>query len=184
MNDKELVLKLLDLGAKAYKTGKENYADPQEDSDLQGVSVATIANWLGELGKLRLIGNIEPRFSGGKSMLVFQLSAEGVEVYNDKTRLNKCIGGLFFHHDSQVIEKYDVFLSYSTLDSKIANELRETIEKKGFSCFMAEKDISVSSKWSDEIRNAIKLSRRVLILITPRSKDRPWILLDLKQARF
>lgn len=80
------------------------------------------------------------------------------------------------------IYKYDVFISYSTIDTSIANELRKSIENEGLSCFMSEKDIPTASPWVDEIRNAIHLSKRVLLLITPRSIDRPWILLETGAA--
>jgi len=69
MNDKELIVKLLALGEKAYSSRRDKYADPQSDEALRKVSVATIANWLEELGKYRLIGNVEPRFSEGQSRL-------------------------------------------------------------------------------------------------------------------
>jgi hypothetical protein len=78
--------------------------------------------------------------------------------------------------------KYDLFISYSIQDLPIATELRKGFEEHGLACFMAEKDIPLASPWEEGIREAINLSKRVLLLITPRSKDRPWILLETGAA--
>jgi hypothetical protein len=78
--------------------------------------------------------------------------------------------------------KYDIFISYSSDDSSIANELRDSLISKGFNCFMSEKDIPSASLWEDKIWEAIHLSKKVLLLITPRSKSRPWILLETGAA--
>jgi hypoxanthine phosphoribosyltransferase len=72
---------------------------------------------------------------------------------------------------------YDIFFSYSHEDKNIASELEAKLTKKGFSCFMSEK-IGVADKWQDEIRDAIKSSDYILLLITPRSKDSKWVCLE------
>jgi hypothetical protein len=43
---------------------------------------------------------------------------------------------------------------------------------------MAEKDIGAGESWTDEIRTALIGSDVVLLLLTQRSKDRPWILVE------
>lgn len=78
--------------------------------------------------------------------------------------------------------EYDIFISYASSDSAIANELRAEIEKHGLTTFMAEKDIPVSSQWKQTIRDALRLSSRVLIVLTPNSVDRPWVLLETGAA--
>ena len=78
--------------------------------------------------------------------------------------------------------KIDIFLSYSTEDSVIANELKGEIEERGIKCFMAEKDIPVGTQWSDRIRNALINSKKIIILITPRSKNRPWVMTETGAA--
>jgi hypothetical protein len=78
--------------------------------------------------------------------------------------------------------EYDIFISYASADSALANELRSQIEAGGFTTFMAEKDIPVSSLWKQTIRDALRSSSQVLILLTPNSIDRPWVLLETGAA--
>jgi uncharacterized protein len=73
---------------------------------------------------------------------------------------------------------YDIFLSYAHDDSSIAEEIRTKLASVKLSCFMAEKDIRLSEEWELQIRNALRFSNVVLLLITPRSCNSRWILLE------
>jgi hypothetical protein len=75
-----------------------------------------------------------------------------------------------------------VFISYAAGDSAIADELRNDLERHGLRCFMAEKDIQVAAEWQDSIRAALIGSKRMLILLTPRSINRPWVLMETGAA--
>ena len=80
------------------------------------------------------------------------------------------------------VDRYDVFISYASADSAVAAELKNDFEQHGWKCFMSEKDIEVSAKWQEKIRDALLQSERVLILITPRSIAKPWILMETGAA--
>jgi len=75
-------------------------------------------------------------------------------------------------------EKYDIFLSYSHEDGNIANELYSKLTKAGLRCFMAEKDIAPAEQWENKIRDAIHLAKQILLLITPRSQNSHWVLVE------
>jgi hypothetical protein len=77
---------------------------------------------------------------------------------------------------------YDLFLSYASADTATATELKVDLERKGLKCFMADRDIPVANEWQDTIRSALLAAKRILILITPRSINRPWILLETGAA--
>ncbi len=77
---------------------------------------------------------------------------------------------------------YDIFLSYSHLDRLIALELEDKLRTNGLSCFMSEKGIGAGSKWLPQIRDSIKSSKRIMVLITPRSISSKWILLETGAA--
>jgi hypothetical protein len=81
-----------------------------------------------------------------------------------------------------LIAKYDVFISYASGDSALATELKSDFERQGWKCFMAEKDIPVAAEWQDTIRTALLGSRRILILLTPRSLNKPWVLMETGAA--
>ena len=47
---------------------------------------------------------------------------------------------------------------------------------------MAELDIAVATVWEDEILDALRASARILVLLTPRSVNRPWVLMEIGAA--
>lgn len=47
---------------------------------------------------------------------------------------------------------------------------------------MAEKDIQVAAEWQDSIRAALIGSKQILVLLTPRSINRPWVLMETGAA--
>jgi hypothetical protein len=77
---------------------------------------------------------------------------------------------------------YDIFLSYAAGDSALALELKDLLAHEGLTCFMAEKDIGVATQWQPAIHAALLRARWVLLLLTPRSLERPWVLLEIGAA--
>jgi len=77
---------------------------------------------------------------------------------------------------------YDIFISCASMDSLIANELRVELEQAGLVCFMAEKNIEAGSDWSEEIRKALYQSDKIVLLVTPNSLNRPWLLFETGAA--
>jgi hypothetical protein len=78
--------------------------------------------------------------------------------------------------------QYDFFISHSGEDKHIAEELVRCINEKGKTCYMAALELKPGDKWADEIRDAIERSRGLLLLITPRSINKPWILIETGSA--
>ena len=78
--------------------------------------------------------------------------------------------------------KYDIFLSYSHRDSHIAHELEAKISARGLRCFMAEKTLQGGDEWLSTVREGIENSRRIIILVTPRSLNSAWIHLETGAA--
>ena len=77
---------------------------------------------------------------------------------------------------------FDVFISYASADGALAIELKDDLESQGLKCYLAEKDIPVASEWQESIRTALLGSKRILILLTPRSLNRPWVLMETGAA--
>ena len=71
--------------------------------------------------------------------------------------------------------EFDIFLSYAHEDGEIAASLVSRLEDGGIHCFLAEKNIRPGEQWEPRIRDALLRSRRLLLLITPRSKDSRWV---------
>jgi len=73
---------------------------------------------------------------------------------------------------------YDVFISYSHKDEELARELRQLLENKGLKCFMSSMDIRSGDPWAETIRDALKGSQELLLVITPDSIDSKWVLCE------
>lgn len=73
---------------------------------------------------------------------------------------------------------YDIFLSYASADESRAEQIREALERNGLRCFMSSKQLTGGDIWGDIIRNALRMSREVCILFTPRSANSEWVLTE------
>jgi hypothetical protein len=71
-----------------------------------------------------------------------------------------------------------VFISYSSKDQALAQELQQAFSKRGVSSFVAARDLAGGSPWESDIRDAILGCREMLILITPNSRSMPWIMIE------
>lgn len=78
--------------------------------------------------------------------------------------------------------KYQVFVSHATDDKWIATTFCEKIETTGASTFRDDRDINGGDDIPEEIRAQIKQSRELVVLLTPKSVDRPWVLLEVGAA--
>jgi Zn-finger nucleic acid-binding protein len=173
MDDRELVKRLLEIGVEAFRKKPSLHAVPGDDENLRGVSAATLATWLAELGRHRLIGDVQPCFSSSGASFRFQVTEEAVRVWLDRGELERLLAKLV-----PIPQTYDIFISYAAGDAAIANELKSDLEHQGLKCFMAEKDIAVAEEWQPTIRAALTGSKRILLLLTPRSLNRPWVLME------
>lgn len=73
---------------------------------------------------------------------------------------------------------YRVFVSHATSDKWLATILCEKIEAVGASTFRDDRDIKGGDDIPDEIRKSLIESRELVMLLTPDSVDRPWVLLE------
>jgi hypothetical protein len=121
--------------------------------------------------------HVQPSFSSSGTGFRFQVTQEAVRIWSDGDELERLLTTLV-----PVAPTYDIFISYAAGDAEIADELKTDLEREGLRCFLAEKDIAVAAKWQPTIRTALLGSRRILLLLTPRSLNRPWVLLETGAA--
>lgn len=177
MDDRTLVTYLIQLGVAARRRNANAYATPSDDPQLRGIGPATIANWLEELGRHRLIGDVQPHFSTSGAGFRYQVTENADRLLVDQTSFNSWLDKLI-----PIPVSFDLFISYATGDSAFADELRIDLQQGGLKCFMAEKDIQVAKEWQDSIRDALRGSKQILVLLTPRSINRPWVLMETGAA--
>lgn len=77
---------------------------------------------------------------------------------------------------------YDLFISYTQKDGEIAASLATRLHGAGINCFMADRSILAAAEWEPALRDAIRLSQRVLLLMTPRSKASLWVAAEAGAA--
>lgn len=74
---------------------------------------------------------------------------------------------------------YQVFVSHATADRWLATTICEKIESTGATTFRDDRDIDGGADIPETIRAEIKRSRELVVLLTPNSADRPWVLLEV-----
>ncbi len=78
--------------------------------------------------------------------------------------------------------KYSVFVSHATADKWLAKILCEKIEETGAATFRDDRDIDGGDDIPDRIRQEIIRSNEIVVLMTPESIDRPWVLIEAGAA--
>lgn len=75
-----------------------------------------------------------------------------------------------------------VFLSHSSENSKAAQEVCAIIEKEGYECFLAPRDIRSGREYAEEIIDGIDSSDVMLLLLSERSNSSPHVLREVERA--
>ena len=78
--------------------------------------------------------------------------------------------------------EYQVFVSHATADKWIATTFCEKIAATGATSFRDDRDINGGDSIPESIRTQIQVSRELVILLTPDSIDRPWVLIEVGAA--
>lgn len=76
----------------------------------------------------------------------------------------------------------DIFISYSQPDRECAFELTQLLEAKGFSVWIAPRDISPAAEWAEEIIDAISAARVMVLVFSARSNSSPQVRREVERA--
>jgi TIR domain-containing protein len=82
-------------------------------------------------------------------------------------------------------KQYLVFVSYSHQDRWIAKQCAKLVEEAGkgrIKVFLDEKDIEGGQSVAEAIRDSIKRCDEFLVLLSPSSRDRPSVLMEMGAA--
>src|SRR5437016_3050386 len=77
---------------------------------------------------------------------------------------------------------YQIFMSHATADKWLAKVLCERIEATGATTFRDDRDIHGGDDIPEEIRRQIKKSKEIVVLLTPQSVGRQWVILEVGAA--
>ncbi|MBQ6100448.1 MAG: toll/interleukin-1 receptor domain-containing protein [Methanobrevibacter sp.] len=76
----------------------------------------------------------------------------------------------------------DVFISYSTKDSAIAEKICYALEQNGLTCWIAPRNISSGKSYIDEISKAIKTTKIVVLVFSKNSQESKYVNNEIKMA--
>lgn len=77
---------------------------------------------------------------------------------------------------------FQVFISHATTDKWLAKVICEKIEAVGATTFRDDRDIHGGDDIPEEIRKQIKQSKEIVVLLTPQSVGRQWVILEVGAA--
>jgi hypothetical protein len=77
---------------------------------------------------------------------------------------------------------YQVFVSHATADKWLAKIICEKLESAGATTFRDDRDIKGGDDIPEEIRRQIKQSKEMVVLLTPESVNRQWVILEIGAA--
>jgi hypothetical protein len=76
------------------------------------------------------------------------------------------------------VKQIDVFVSYSFLDGTLAERIVRLLESRGLQVFLAESSLNTGRQWREQVRDAVRSSRRAVLLITATSVHSTWVLAE------
>lgn len=80
------------------------------------------------------------------------------------------------------LKSYQVFVSHATSDKWLAKTICEKIELAGATTFRDDRDIDGGDDIPETIRLQIKQSQEMIVLLTPESVGRQWVVLEVGAA--
>ena len=78
--------------------------------------------------------------------------------------------------------KHDVFISYSTKNSDIANKICYVLEQNNLRCWIAPRNISSGKIYIDEIADAIKSTKIVVLVYSKYSQESKYVNNEINMA--
>ena len=77
---------------------------------------------------------------------------------------------------------HDVFISYSSKDQDVTEQIRQTLETNGISCWIAPRNLPLGSSYAREIPAAIRECTVFLLIGSAHAERSPWIRKELERA--
>jgi uncharacterized protein YjbI with pentapeptide repeats len=84
---------------------------------------------------------------------------------------------------NDAIQFYSCFISYSSIDSKFAEQLYADLQNNGIRCWFAPHDIRSGKKIHEQIDEAVRLYDRLLLILSDHSMKSSWVETEISKAR-
>lgn len=77
---------------------------------------------------------------------------------------------------------HDVFISHAKEDRATAEEMYQWLEKEGIRCWMAPRDIRAAANYQEEIIEAIKTAKVMVVILSSAANDSPFVPKEVERA--
>lgn len=75
-----------------------------------------------------------------------------------------------------------IFISHSSVDTWVARKIAEEIHRCGAETFLDEANIQIGADFEEVILKALERADELLVLLTPWSIERPYVMVELGAA--
>ncbi len=76
----------------------------------------------------------------------------------------------------------DVFISYASPDSAVAETVCESLERAGVACWIAPRDVTPGTFYADEIVHAIDAAKAIVLILSQNAAKSPHVLREVERA--
>lgn len=80
------------------------------------------------------------------------------------------------------MKEFDVFISYSSRNSEIADKICKLLEDKNIECWIAPRDIPMGRKYASIISSAIKSCKIMVLVFSEYAAASPWVESEVAKA--
>ncbi len=84
--------------------------------------------------------------------------------------------------ESKTKPSHQVFISYSTKDQEIAEQVRAALEERSILCWIASRDLEGGTLWGEAIVLALKASKALVLIFSQHAVDSPWVSREVTVA--
>ena len=74
---------------------------------------------------------------------------------------------------------YDVFVSYSTKDASVAEDIAAKLRGRGCTVFLAHQTITVGPRWEDQVADAARSCSVAVLVLSRDSRDSDWVRYEI-----
>jgi TolB-like protein len=77
---------------------------------------------------------------------------------------------------------HDVFVSYASHDTVVANDISAALEGQGLKCWIAPRDVTPGAHYASEIVHAIDSAKAIVLVLSQRAATSPHVLREIERA--
>ena len=77
---------------------------------------------------------------------------------------------------------YDIFISYSSLDQEIAEDICSYFEKNGLSCWIAPRNVRAGENYAEEIMLGLDSAKIVVLIFSQNSQSSKYVIKEVQKA--